>query len=65
MEHSADEAWSVVPPVHPGQPVGIGAIEFNGKLGIGMKVDPSIGLDENMALELLQAALKVSEEAYV
>jgi hypothetical protein len=46
---SADEAWSVVPPVHAGQPFGVGAIEYNGKLGLGMQFDPFLGLDEHDA----------------
>ncbi len=45
-EKASDEAWSVVPPVHPGQPLGVGVIEFNGKLGVGMKFDPYLGMDE-------------------
>ena len=45
-ERAADEAWAVVPPVHPGQPLGVGVIEFNGKLGVGMKIDPYLGMDE-------------------
>ncbi len=45
-EKAKDEAWAVVPPVHPGQPLGVGVIEFNGKLGVGFKIDPFLGMDE-------------------
>lgn len=38
--------WSLVPPVHPGQPFGVGLIEYGGKLGLALKTDPSLGLSE-------------------
>jgi hypothetical protein len=44
-ETAPDEAWSLVPPVHPGQPLGCGVIEWNDKLGLGLKADGSLGLN--------------------
>lgn len=54
-EKFADEGWSIVPPVHPGQPIGCGCIEFNGKLGLGMKLDPYLGRDQAEADILMQS----------
>lgn len=51
-ERDLTEAWAVVPPVHPGQPLGVGAIEYNGKLGFGFKIDPFLGFDETDANRL-------------
>lgn len=39
--------WAVVPPVHPGQPLGVGAVEYNGALGVGMKWDPCLGMTKS------------------
>jgi hypothetical protein len=42
VDHS--DWWTGMPPVHPGQPFGVAAIEWNGKLALGFRVHESAGL---------------------
>lgn len=45
--------WSVTPPVHPGQPFGVGLIEYGGRLGVALKTDPTLGLSEAEGSKIL------------
>lgn len=52
QEQEPSEGWSVLPPVHPGQPLGVGAIEYNGKLGLGIKADPVLGFSQSDIVQI-------------
>lgn len=51
--------WAMAPNVHPGQPLGAGAVEFNGRLGLGFKFDPCLGFDSDTTLNFLAKLLRV------
>ena len=41
-----NHSWAMTPPVNHQQPFAIGAIDYNGKLGIGLKAYPSLKLTQ-------------------